>query len=384
MRVCALYSIHLQALHAVAIISHKTRTQFEHDFMHRPVGEGEISMGNRGTLEVLAIARPFRAWLAGLFAAAMLAVFSSCSAATPTASPAPLGTPTLAAPATPTAVLAATTVPPTAAPSPTAVLPVVTSTLNLTYSEPITAPVDAYALDVYAPVGARGLPVIVFLHGTGETKRGYVHFSRSAAAAGFVVYAADWPVYTLSRASQDGGRGYREVDEIVACAVRYARATAEGYGGDPSKMTIGGFSAGAAAAAMVAFLGDEPEKLWNDYAAQAGRPPQQARCTQNDGSAHVDAFIGAAGPYNLGAAARDADPRLADLVSLAPHIESRRGLRVRLVHGTADSLVPIEASVRLEEALTKAGYDAKLTRFDGPHAAPEALLIAQLRDLWKP
>lgn len=321
--------------------------------------------------------RPVHTWLAGLTAIAALIAISACGAAAPTPSAAPIS----AATASPEAARPATAAPPTSAPSPTTAV-VVTNTLNLTYSLPVTAPVDAYALDVYAPLGARALPVLVFLHGTGETKRGYAHFSQAAAAAGFVVYAADWPVYTLSRASQDGGRGYREVAEIIACAIRYARTTAATYGGDAAKLTIGGFSAGAASASMVAFLGDEPEKQWNDYATQAGRPPQQARCAESDGSAHVDAFIGAAGPYNLSAPSGAADPKLTDLVSLSPHIESLRGLRVRLLHGTADSLVPIESSVRFADTLSKAGYDVKLTRFDGPHAAPEALVIAQLRDLW--
>ncbi|MBI5878564.1 MAG: alpha/beta hydrolase [Chloroflexi bacterium] len=271
---------------------------------------------------------------------------------------------------------------PTAQVSPTPAPVVVTATLNLTYSVPITALVDSYALDVYAPVGGQGLPIVVFLHGTGETKRGYSHFSQSTAAAGFVVYVADWPVYTLSRATQDNGRGYREVTEIVACAVRFARATAATYGGDASKVTLGGFSAGAATAALVAFLGDEPERAWDAYAAKAGGPPPQARCTQTGNSAHVDAFVGAAGPYNLSTPPRGVDAGVAELVTLAPRVDSRRGLKVRLVHGTADSLVPLESSVRFAEALKAANYDVKLTRFDGPHAAPEALLIAQLRDLW--
>lgn len=338
-------------------------------------------MPRGGSSDGCALAPSFYAQLVRLAAGVALAAISACSPALP-AVPLPSSATQAVPAATPTTAAPRETPTPTTSPTMAAVA--VTSTLNLTYSVPVTAPVDAYALDVYAPVGARGLPVLVFLHGTGETKRGYAHLSQTVAAAGFVVYAADWPVYTLSRASQDGGRGYREVTEIIACAIRYAGASAATYGGDSSKLTIGGFSAGAASAALAAFLGDEPEKLWGEYAARAGRPPQQARCTEADGTAHVDAFIGAAGPYNQIGPPTGADAGLADLVSLARHIESRRALRVRLVHGTADSLVPVDSSARFAETLAQAGYDVKLTRFDGPHAAPEALILAQMRDLWPP
>jgi len=314
----------------------------------------------------------------------LFALHLAACAAPPTVAPSPVPQPTLVPPtatATP-APTATPAAPPTPAATATAIPVVVTATLNLTYSLPITAPVDSFALDVYAPVGGKGLPVVVFLPGTGETKKGYTHMAQTVAAAGFVFYAADWPIYTLSRATQDNGRGYREVIETVACAVRYARATAAAYGGDPSKLTLGGFSAGAAAAALAAFQDDKPESAWDALMAKAGGPPPQVRCTQQADSAHVDALLGASGPYNLSTPPRGVDAAIADMVMIAPRLSSRRGLRVRLTHGNADSLVPVASSVQFEEALKAAGYDVRLTRFDGPHAAPEALVLAQLRDLW--
>lgn len=314
---------------------------------------------------------------------ALLALLLAACAAPPSAAPTPVPSPTSApaaiATAAPTATPGAT---PTPAATATPVPVVVTSTLNLTYSVPITAPVDSYALDVYAPVGGKGLPVVIFLPGTAETKKGYAHMAQTVAAAGFVFYAADWPIYTLSRATQENGRGYREVVEIVACAVRYARATAAAYGGDASKVTLGGFSAGAAGAALMAFQDDRPEAAWDALMAKAGGPPPQARCAQQADSAHVDALLGASGPYNISTPPRGVDAAIADMVMIAPHLAARRGLRVRLTHGNADSLVPVAASVQFDEALRAAGYDVKLTRFDGPHAAPEALMLAQLRELW--
>ena len=267
--------------------------------------------------------------------------------------------------------------------TPTPAAPPVSATLNLTYTLPLAQGIDPLALDVYAPAAKQNRPVVVFLHGTGESKRFYVRPMRTLAEQGLVVYAADWPVWVASRAARDDGRGFREIVETLACAVRYARATAADYGGDRSRLTLVGFSAGAAMGASLAFAGDEPERAWAEFAAERGAPPQQVKCAQSGDSAHVDAFVGVGGAYGLGEALQKEDPRLWQLVSVTTHIVARRNLRVRLLHGAFDTLVPIERSMQFAETLSQAGYDARFVRFDRGHVVPETLVAEEILKLWQ-
>src|SRR3954463_6988979 len=55
-------------------------------------------------------------------------------------------------------------------PTPASTALPVTVTLNITYAVPLQPKVDAQALDVYAPGGHPGGPLVVFAHGLGENK----------------------------------------------------------------------------------------------------------------------------------------------------------------------------------------------------------------------
>ncbi|MEO0032564.1 MAG: hypothetical protein RIS94_2322, partial [Pseudomonadota bacterium] len=100
-------------------------------------------------------------------------------------------------------------------------------------------------LDIYAPAGAQGLPVLLFVHGGGfrmGDKGGATNWQnaavgRMAAEAGFVgavmnyrlVPDAAWP---------DGATD-------VAAAVAWLRANVTAHGGDPERIVAMGTSAGA-------------------------------------------------------------------------------------------------------------------------------------------
>lgn len=129
-------------------------------------------------------------------------------------------------------------------------------------------------LDIYAPVeaGKRPLPIIVFIYGgswSGGTREGYQFAARALSAAGFVTVVPD----------------YRLVPEVhfpgflqdCAQAVRWTRAHAAQYGGDPDRIVLVGHSAGAYNAAMLAL---DPQYLGADRAAIRG-------------------FAGLAGPYDF-------------------------------------------------------------------------------------
>ncbi len=276
-----------------------------------------------------------------------------------------------------------TTVPPTATAkpaTPTAITRAISVTQDITYTIPLQPNVEAQTLDLYAPADAKGMPSVVFAHGFGERKQDYRRIMQAIAEQGAVVFAVEWP----DRASdaENNGRAAREIGETLSCAVRFARSAMAQYGGT-SSLTLFGFSAGASAGALVALAGDKLERAWNDFASVRGSPPQQVKCVAESGSTQVDAFLGVAGPYNLAASLQKDNPQLWQVASPYAYVVPQQKLRVRLLHGTFDSRVPIEQSLQFGEALQQAGHDVQLTHFDSGHAVPMPLTLEELVKLWK-
>lgn len=257
----------------------------------------------------------------------------------------------------------------------------VTTTRDLVYTIPAQPDVDAEQLDIVAPVGAKSLPVVIFAHGFGERKADYRRFSQTLAEQGFVVFTIDWPARNAG--ARDNHRGFRRTYETFACAVRFARNHATQYGGDAARLTLMGFSAGASASALLAFAADKPERAWDDFATTRNGPPRQVNCSAPEGSLQVNAFVGIAGPYALAEALQKDNPQLWQLVSPYAYLDNPQSARVRLLHGTFDSTVPLAQSTQFYEALTKNGYAVQLIKFDKGHAVPPELTIEEMRKLWK-
>jgi acetyl esterase/lipase len=101
-------------------------------------------------------------------------------------------------------------------------------------------------LDVYAPAGAKGAPVVVSIHGGAlregdKSKEAFV--GDLLAKAGFVAVVIN---YRLSP-----GVMHPAHVEDAAHAVAWARTNAARYGGDPQKLFVIGHSAGAYLAALL-------------------------------------------------------------------------------------------------------------------------------------
>jgi acetyl esterase/lipase len=133
-------------------------------------------------------------------------------------------------------------------------------------------------------------------------------------------------------------------------AIRYARRHAAEWGTDPRRVGILGSSAGGHLAGSMGFLGNAADGSRPDfvvllYPVVSMAPPL----------AHMGSRLHLLGP----------DPAPERVAAFSLEQLARPGLPPFLVfHGKADRTVPVENSVQLVAALTKAGDSARLVLFD--------------------
>jgi acetyl esterase/lipase len=105
---------------------------------------------------------------------------------------------------------------------------------------------ERQALDVYSPPGAKGLPVVVWVHGGGwqaGDKKDVQLKPRAFADKGYVFVSVEYrllPAVDMETIVRD-----------VAKAVRWVHDHVSEYGGDPARLFVAGHSAGAQLAALV-------------------------------------------------------------------------------------------------------------------------------------
>lgn len=102
-------------------------------------------------------------------------------------------------------------------------------------------------LDVYAPEGASGRPVIVFVYGgswSSGNKNEYAFAGAALASRGYVTVIPDYRLVPEVR--------FPNFIDDCAAAMRWAADHAQEYGGDPSRIVLVGHSAGAYNVMMLA------------------------------------------------------------------------------------------------------------------------------------
>lgn len=199
------------------------------------------------------------------------------------------------------------------------------------------------ALDVWAPPGADGAPVMVLLDGAPPARTATEPMAIALANKGFLVINADW---RLNFSLTTGG------PYDAACLVRFARANADEFGGDPNNVSLVGYSAGGSLAALLALNGE----------AITGQ------CSQDESlSAVPDSIIGLAGGYeylvldspepSFGDQIIADDPNHWALMNPYEHLDAAEDVSALLIHGASDVIVSVGSTERFAAALAAAGAD---------------------------
>lgn len=207
------------------------------------------------------------------------------------------------------------------------------------------APHDRQQLDIYAPDSEVGIgtsqPVVVFFYGgswNSGTKDGYDFVGRALASRGFLTVIPDYRLVPEIR--------YPAFVEDGADAVRWAKANAQKYGGDPECIVLAGHSAGAYIAAMLAV-----DERW----LAADR-------------ANIRGVVGLAGPYDFipfeGQVTQDAfdtwpEPRETQPVTWAGEGDPA----ALLLTGRDDKTVLPYNSERLAALLQEGGVSARVKTY---------------------
>lgn len=343
--------------------------------------------------------RLWRVGVAILIASALCACGGAAPEATTTvevnAVPTDGATLTIAPTATPTAQPTLTPVADTPTPPPTSaptVVPIATrleplpvaAEMGLAFAEDIAG--ESWLLDEYRPDTPGPWPLVVFLHGSGQSRVVYEALGRAVAQEGFAVSVIDYLGVLPLGAAIGRAKGYRAMAETAQCAVRFARERAAARGEEPAQVILSGFSLGAGVGAQAALAGDAFDALWTAFEATGGAARQVDCVADTATSAAVDSFVGVGGPYGefigFGPGVELLEDRDPDFLSLIQGLPGRNpDVRLRLIHGDADSVVSPEASASLSTLAQNAGHDAALIIFSGGHVVPQDELIAALLGL---
>ncbi len=204
----------------------------------------------------------------------------------------------------------------------------------------------AQRLDVIVPENADGtpLPILVFFHGGAWThgdKLIYRRFAKAVAREGFVVATPNYRKFPLVR--------YPDFMHDAATAVSWIAKNADRFGGDPSRILLGGHSAGGHMAVLLAL---EPRFLEAE-----GISPDQIR-----------GVAGLAPPLALDENRWQlVEPIFGD--DCAPGIAQPALLSdgehppIFLTAGGLDSVVPDESVERAYARLDEAGGPVEFTRY---------------------
>lgn len=208
-----------------------------------------------------------------------------------------------------------------------------------------------HKLDLYRPYNGSRLPTVLFIHGgywsAGERAH-YRFVGEALAQRGYLCAVMSYRLFPEV--------GFPHFINDAAAALATLRSIAGRYGGEAEQLYVGGHSAGAHSALMLA--------LDNSYLHAVGGSTQWLK-----------GVFGLSGPYDF------LPPKAAKVAAIfGPPEHYPRGNTVNfvsanhppalLVHGRDDSTVSARNSQHLAELLRAAGSEAQLLICEGGHIAP--------------
>jgi arylsulfatase A-like enzyme/pimeloyl-ACP methyl ester carboxylesterase len=231
---------------------------------------------------------------------------------------------------------------------------------NKTYSAPKTG---ALLLDLYLPEIApeKPMPVVMWIHGGGwrsgaKENAPLIWLAKEGYAVASINYrllhVAQWPA---------------QIDDCRA-AVRWLRAHAQEYHLDPERIAVSGGSAGGHLAAL---MGTAPvptdEKVSSQVKAvidMYGHSDLLTTPTNLPGPGKTDDDLAKSnGARLLGGIVRDLPERAKEASAL--HQVSKGDAPFLIIHGSKDTMVPLDQSQRLNAALQAAGVYSHLHIIEG-------------------
>jgi acetyl esterase/lipase len=220
-------------------------------------------------------------------------------------------------------------------------------------------------LDVYALRGAAASPVVVFIHGGGwvqGTKEASMLSALPFVGLGYSVVNVEYRLANVSLAPA--------AIEDCRCALRWVVAHAKDYNFDVSRIVVAGASAGGHLALTTGML---PASAGFDRMCYTVDEPKVAAIVDFFGITDLPDMLEAPNkkpfpenwPYTTQWIGNQAN-RMEIAKAASPMTYVRAGLPpVISIHGDADPLVPYQHSVKLQDALAKAGVPHELVTIPG-------------------
>lgn len=220
-------------------------------------------------------------------------------------------------------------------------------------------------LDVYALRGQTPSPVVMFIHGGGwvqGTKEASLLSALPFIAMGYSVVNVEYRLANVSLAPA--------AIEDCRCALRWVIGHAKDYNFDVTRVIVSGASAGGHLALTTGMI---PASAGFDRMCYTVDEPKVAAIVNFYGIADVPDLLDGPNkkpfpeswPYTVQWLGNQ--PNRAEIAKLAsPLTYVRPGVPPTIsIHGDADPLVPYQHSVRLQEALQKAGVPHELVTVPG-------------------
>jgi len=219
-------------------------------------------------------------------------------------------------------------------------------------------------LDAYVPPGKpeSPRPIVVYIHGgawRGGEKSGVNWLAGPLRDAGFVFFSID---YRMSYQAHFPAQIYD-----CKAAIRWVRAHAAEYGGDPNHIGVMGTSAGAHLAALLGTSGGvkELEGTVGETGVSSKVQAVSDWFGPSDLTVQGDSQHWLVDPVSALLGARPADdPQAAAAASPVTYTDAGDPPFL-IVHGTADRTVPIGQSRRLRDRLAQAGVPVELIEVPG-------------------